>query len=138
MRIRAIEEKSVAELLGVGASGFGTSPIGQRLAEFADVPLRDLTEWQLAFLLRQRVAAVYLVPLAVERLKHDVWLDAGLYPGDLLLAVARNQGRLGSRKDLEDDIDALLVRAGASLGELDEIDRETALKAFGQADVKLK
>ena len=131
MRIRPIEEQCLSELIGTEGASLGESPIGQRIAEASRVPLNEMSDWDLAFLLRQRHGAQYLAPLAFARLDNDVWFDAGLYRGDLLLALLRNQGRLGHREDLEGKLEEYLERARNTFDVLDPIDRDAAIRSFG-------
>ncbi|PSL44837.1 hypothetical protein CLV51_105210 [Chitinophaga niastensis] len=51
------------------------------------VPVVKLTASELRVLIGQSFNPTYLVPLAVEILKDNVLVEAGLYPGDLLKNV---------------------------------------------------
>ena len=52
-------------------------------------PLRELTDNDLRILVGQKLALEICLPLAVERLRENPWLDASYYPGDLMEAVRR-------------------------------------------------
>ena len=49
--------------------------------------LQDLTPGEIAFCLRQSIALPSVIPIALQWLMHQPWLEAELYPGDLLWAV---------------------------------------------------
>ena len=49
-----------------------------------NVPLRDLSPGDLRLLIGQRVGLRYLIPLALEVLSRDPFIDASYFPGDLL------------------------------------------------------
>jgi hypothetical protein len=51
------------------------------------VPLHDLTIEQLRLLIGQGVGLSYLIPLALEQLTADPFVQGDFYPGDLLVAV---------------------------------------------------
>ena len=52
-----------------------------------NVPLKNLTAGDLRLLIGQRVGLPYLVPVALDVLAIDTFIDASFYPGDLLAAV---------------------------------------------------
>jgi hypothetical protein len=77
---RSIREKSVDELLGTAIADPAGLPIPERLVGVRRVTIGVLSDWDLAFLLRQRQAPRYLIPMALERLEADLWCDADLRP----------------------------------------------------------
>jgi hypothetical protein len=52
------------------------------------VPLKDLTIEDLRMLIGQGIGLTFLVPLAIDRLDENPWVEGHMYPGDLLKAVA--------------------------------------------------
>jgi hypothetical protein len=51
------------------------------------VPLRELTVEDLRFLIGQEIGLTYIVPLAIERLEGNPFIQGDYYPGDLLVSV---------------------------------------------------
>ncbi|MBW3624488.1 MAG: hypothetical protein KY468_13865 [Armatimonadetes bacterium] len=51
------------------------------------VPLKEMTAGDLRLLIGQKIYPDILVPLAIELLQNDPWLEADYYEGDLLKAV---------------------------------------------------
>jgi hypothetical protein len=51
------------------------------------VPLRDLTVENLRLLIGQEIGLMYLVPLAIEHLEVNPFVEGDYYPGDLLASV---------------------------------------------------
>ena len=64
----------------------------KRCLELCKVPLSDFTVEDLRLMIGQGFALRYLIPLAIEHLKEDIFTEGSLFPGDLLknvLAVDR-------------------------------------------------
>ncbi|MBO9728824.1 MAG: hypothetical protein J7623_09325 [Chitinophaga sp.] len=63
------------------------SGITQKSLALVKVPVAKLSASELRTLIGQSFNPTYLVPLALEILKNDVLVTAGMYPGDLLKNV---------------------------------------------------
>ena len=55
--------------------------------QLRNVPLKDLTAGDVRLLIGQKVGLPYLVPLAINVLTADPFIDGSLYAGDLLQGV---------------------------------------------------
>ena len=67
----------------------------------AQKPVRRLSVAELCELIRRNIGLPYLVPLAIERLTDDPFLEAQQFPGDLLEAVLESDTRFWcEREDL--------------------------------------
>jgi hypothetical protein len=151
---RPIAEKSIDELEGHSMPPPFASGLTQRIAVARRVPLRRLSIEQLRLLIGQGEAAVYLLPIALDRLDQDPLAEGDFGRGDLLMAVLRAEhywfGQLGLRGRMRGIIDRALTRLGEvqpvewPAGELsdpaapDEVDRRNlepelraALERFG-------
>lgn len=77
--------KSIEELEGVA---WAPPPLASYIVEISFAlrrkPLCELTNEELRVGLGQHVGVKYLLPLAIERLKDNPMVEAGLYAGDLL------------------------------------------------------
>jgi hypothetical protein len=51
------------------------------------IPLNDYTIENLRVMIGQGFGLPYLIPLAIEKLKEDIFAEGDLYPGDLLSNV---------------------------------------------------
>ncbi|RBL89598.1 contact-dependent growth inhibition system immunity protein [Chitinophaga flava] len=63
------------------------SVLVKRCIALSKVPVIKLTASDLRVLIGQSFNPTYLVPLAIEKLKDDLLVEADLYPGDLLKNV---------------------------------------------------
>lgn len=123
-RVVAKEEKSLNEILGVeSAPGEDDWALAHRIYRAAAVPISQLTDGDLGLLLRQRYGASHVLPTAFERLRDDIWNEAGLYPGALLIAALRNLGRMPGHLDFDEALTELLNEALSRSPELSEHDR---------------
>ncbi|NSL85406.1 contact-dependent growth inhibition system immunity protein [Chitinophaga solisilvae] len=61
--------------------------LNKRCIALSKVPVIKLTASDLRVLIGQSFNPAYLVPLAIEKLKDDLFVEADLYPGDLLKNV---------------------------------------------------
>ncbi|HVI46447.1 MAG TPA: contact-dependent growth inhibition system immunity protein [Chitinophaga sp.] len=61
--------------------------LAKRCIALSKIPVIKLTASDLRVLIGQSFNPDYLVPLAIEKLKDDVMVEADLYPGDLLKNV---------------------------------------------------
>lgn len=63
------------------------SGLVKRCIALSKVPVIKLTASDLRVLIGQSFNPTYLVPLAIEKLKDNLFVEADLYPGDLLKNV---------------------------------------------------
>jgi hypothetical protein len=63
------------------------STLVKRCIALSKVPVIKLSASDLRVLIGQSFNPAYLVPLALEKLKDDLFVEADLYPGDLLKNV---------------------------------------------------
>ncbi|MRG46689.1 hypothetical protein GFS24_16320 [Chitinophaga sp. SYP-B3965] len=61
----------------------------ERCYRYRRIPIGSLTAGQIRTLISQQIGMKFLIPLALEMLKKNVLLEAELYEGDLLEAVAK-------------------------------------------------
>lgn len=127
-------DRSLNDLLDVSVPSGSAPPLAHRLFRAGAAPIRQLTDADLALLLRQHRGATYLLPVAVERLSANLWADADLYPGHLLVASLRNRGRLGHLQELEARLRDLAEEAHTRIDELDEVDRPLVENELGSLD----
>lgn len=55
-------------------------------------PVAEFTTEDLRFMIGQEVGLEWLLPIALEQLEHDPFVEGDLYPGDLLVSVLRIRG----------------------------------------------
>lgn len=117
-------ERSLNEILGVeSAPAEGDWALAHRIFRAASIPIGVLSDWDLGLLLRQRQGASHILPVAFERLAQDLWNEAGLYPGALLIAALHNQGCLPAALHLNEELAQLAERAASRSHELSASDR---------------
>ena len=81
------ESLSLADVLGPWQQPDWESGLIERCRLAWSTPFRDLTDGQLAMLLRQSFAVTHLLPIAQERLQNATSDDTELYDGELQSAV---------------------------------------------------
>jgi hypothetical protein len=59
----------------------------KRCLELCKIPLDQFTVEDFRLMIGQGFSLRYLIPLAIEHLKKDIFLEGDLYPGDLLSNV---------------------------------------------------
>lgn len=81
-------EKTLQDLEGLDedSQSFNSSLV-QTTGRLLKKPLKDLTPGDLRLLIGQRVGLKSLLPLAIEILEHDPFIESEYYPGDLLSAI---------------------------------------------------
>ncbi|MCW3464615.1 contact-dependent growth inhibition system immunity protein [Chitinophaga nivalis] len=85
------------------------SGLTKKCIALSKVPLAKLTAGELRILIGQSFNPTYLVPLAIEKLKDDVLVEAGLYPGDLLKNVLDVPATFWeAHQDLQKDVKVML------------------------------
>jgi hypothetical protein len=60
-----------------------------KIYELRKIPLENLTIENLRIIISQEVGLNYLVPLAIEILREDLWVEGDYYEGDLLQSVLK-------------------------------------------------
>jgi hypothetical protein len=113
--LRPIREKSLDELEGVSMRPPYVSGMVEHIADARRVPVGRLELLDLRLLLSQQQAPRYLLPVALDRLEADPLMSAGLYTGDLLRAVLRNEDTAAGDGALRDRLRAVLSAALARL-----------------------
>ncbi len=115
--------QSLNEILGISSAPAADDwPLAHRVFAAGSKPLSALTDWDLGLLLRQRIGAPHVLPLAFRRLRDDLWNEAGLYPGGLAIAALRNRGRVSS-VELGAQLELLVGEVRSRAGELPDSDR---------------
>jgi hypothetical protein len=98
------------------------------------VPLCEFTVEDLRFMIGQQRGLRYLIPIALERLHVDPFVEGDCYPGDLLGAVLRVDSRFWiASPELRAGASRIAERALSLLATLDESDRQTAQEALTDA-----
>ncbi len=88
--LRLIRQKSLQELEGPAwADPDYPSSLVQRVRALGSVPIGKLGPEDLRLVIGQRRGLRYLVPVALDLLEADPLRGGNLYPGDLLMALAR-------------------------------------------------
>ncbi len=65
----------------------GKPPFSNKEKELAQIPLKDFTNEHLYFWLNRNVGLIFLIPLAIEVLSENPFVNSRYYNGDLLGAV---------------------------------------------------
>ncbi len=65
------------------------STLIDKVHELRKVPLESFTIENLRLMIGQEVGLNYLIPLAIEILKEDLWAEGDYYEGDLLQSVLK-------------------------------------------------
>ncbi len=60
-----------------------------RCAELIKIPLNEYSVEDLRLMIGQGLGLQYLIPLAIEKLNNDLFVEGDLYKGDLLANVLR-------------------------------------------------
>jgi hypothetical protein len=81
------EAKSVADFLGPWVEPDWDSGLIDRCRSAWSKPIRDLTNQELATLLRQRFAVEHLLPVASQRVRDGFDDDTEIYDGELESAI---------------------------------------------------
>jgi hypothetical protein len=102
-----------------------------------EVPLRDLTEEQLRLAIGQRIGLLYLLPVAIQRLKVDPLASGDFNPGDLLKKVLSVPSSIwlehpDIREELRGIVDRLLANGGEQDDDWWDIIEPDIRKAFDQ------
>src|SRR5580658_6464547 len=59
----------------------------KRTQELRKIPLNEFTTEDLCIMIGQQIGLEYLIPLALETLKEDIWAEGDFFEGDLLKNV---------------------------------------------------
>ena len=82
--------KSLSQLLGALAKDTtDSSALATTCRSLYEKPLKDFTVENLRVMIGQGIGPEFLIPLAVERLRENPFVEGDYYPGDLLAAVMR-------------------------------------------------
>lgn len=63
------------------------TPMVRRCIELAKIPLSTFTVDNLRLMIGQQISLRYLIPLAIEHLRSDLFAEGDFFPGDLLKEV---------------------------------------------------
>lgn len=63
------------------------TPMVKRCLELCKLPLNQFTVGDLRLMIGQEFSLQYLIPLAMEHLRRDIFVEGNYYPGDLLKNV---------------------------------------------------
>lgn len=63
------------------------TPMVRRCLELCRIPLNQFSVEDLRLMIGQEFSLKYLIPIAIEHLKHDLFAEGHFYPGDLLNVV---------------------------------------------------
>jgi CDI immunity proteins len=81
------DSMSIADLLGPWVDPDWDSGLIDRCRHAWSKPLRDLSNEELATLLRQRVAVEHILPIAKKRVEDNADDDTEMYDGELKAAI---------------------------------------------------
>ena len=87
------------------------TPLVRKCAKYVKTDLSMLSNEGVRMLVGQRIYLKHLLPVALDRLASDPWLEGDLYPGDLLknvVACANEADALNYRSQIEDIAKAAL------------------------------
>lgn len=82
-------ERSLEYLEGhsLGDASNAPTTLARRCIELSKLPLKTFTVEDLRLMIGQQIGLPYLIPLAIEQLKQDLFVEASYFPGDLLQNV---------------------------------------------------
>jgi len=86
------ETKSIADLLGPWVEPHWESGLVARCRSAWNKPIHDLTNQELATLLRQRIAVVHLLSAASRRVQNGIDDNTEIYDGELKTAIQYARG----------------------------------------------
>jgi CDI immunity proteins len=87
-------------------------------------PLCEFTAGDLRIMIGQNISSRFLMPMALEQLENDPFVEADFYPGDLLLTVVHCDPQFwAAHNDLLQRIRSIVNRARDALRSLDATDR---------------
>ena len=72
-----------------GDTATAASNLVKRCIELSTVPLDNFTFGDLRIMIGQKFGLQYLIPLAIEKLENNIFVDAEFYEGDLLESVLK-------------------------------------------------
>lgn len=89
---KGVPEKSISELEGWNwkepiPTAADSPRTVLRFYHLHRKPIKDLAHGDLRFLIGQNTALKHLVPMALDRLRKDLFIETEYYPGDLLHAL---------------------------------------------------
>ena len=107
-----VSEKSLEALEGISLGDGSDAPtdLVRRCIKLNKVPLKTFTVDDLRLMIGQQIGLRYLIPIAIELLKQDLFVEANYFPGDLLKNVlAVNNYFWDNNKDLWKQLDELII-----------------------------
>ena len=94
-------------------------------------PLGQFTIEDLRIIIGQNIGLEYLVPIAIERLQEDPFVEGDFYRGDLLVSVLRIERQFWSKhSELRHMVAEIADQVPARSQQLETIDRETLDEAL--------
>lgn len=89
-------------------------------------PLADFTTEDLRMMIGQAIGLRWLVPLALEKLAADPFIEGDFFPGDLLFAVLRVEDTFwANHPDMVTEVKAITQGAKAALVDVNHIPPDT-------------
>jgi hypothetical protein len=135
MKSNVDRRKTLTELEGKdwGPPNFG-SHLVTTIHRLRYKPLEEFTVEDLRITIGQNIALEWLLPMAIERLRDDPFVEGDYYRGDLLNAVLRIEPSFWSKHpDLRQTVSKIAQQTAACRQELDEVEVEAleqGLKIF--------
>jgi hypothetical protein len=131
-----INTKSISELEGwkwndVIPSEMTHSRTELRFYELHDKPISELELSDIRFLIGQNYGLIYLVPIAINFLKENIFLEADYYPGDLLsslLQINNEPNYWLTHLDEKESLITLYNSQRKNIKNIDGISDETIIK----------
>lgn len=92
-----------------GQSPKDSTPLVDKVHHLRTIQIEKLEPKDIRFLIGQNVGLKFLIPLALDILKADLFVDTDLYEGDLLRSVIQvNNHFWENNKELKHQLDGLL------------------------------
>jgi len=81
-----------------------------RCHELRTIPLNEFTTEDLRIMIGQEIGLTWLIPLALEKLKENIFAEGNFYPGDLLTNVTKVDLRFWDiNSELHEELKELLA-----------------------------
>jgi hypothetical protein len=105
------------------------TPLTKRCIQLFKIPINNFSVEDLRIMISQSIGLNHLIPLAVEKLKEDVFAEGDFYPGDLLKSVVnvesgfwfKHKQLFYSLKMIVDQEEDEIIQAGILLDKLKSI-----------------
>ena len=125
--------KSLNQLLGgLMTDTTDSSALATTCLALYKTPLKDFTVENLRVMIGQNIGLEFLIPLAVELLRENPFIEGDYYPGDLLSAVMQVEPNFWqTHRDLYWSVSEIVARLPSVMSDLtDAIHRFDALADF--------